>query len=188
MMSQGFASVIVSAGRGTPSCSERRSGRIVRLLKGDEASNLVEYALIFIFSMLLIMGIMDFGRTLFVYHFVSNAARDASRWASVNGQTCSLDQTCNGTNGMSNGPASPDAIANYVTTITPSGLSTSSPPLTTTVSWPVQTTSPPACSTTPNAPGCTVEVQVSYTFNFLFPLVRSSPLTLSSTSEVVIAH
>jgi Flp pilus assembly protein TadG len=182
MMSQGFAPVIVSAGRGTPSSSERRSGRVVRLLKGDKASNLVEYALIFIFSMLLIMGIMDFGRTLFVYHFVSNAARDASRWASVNGLTCIDDGSCSKV-------ADPSSIADYVTTITPSGLSTSSPPLTTTVSWPVQPTSPPACSAGRNrAPGCTVEVQVSYTFNFLFPLVRSTPLTLSSTSEMVITH
>jgi hypothetical protein len=39
-----------------------------------------------------------------------------------------------------------------------------------------------------NYPGCTVEVQVSYKFNFIFPLVRTTPVTLSSSSEMVIVH
>jgi len=40
----------------------------------------------------------------------------------------------------------------------------------------------------PNYPGCTVEVQVQYTYNFIFPLIRTTPITLTSTAEMVIAH
>jgi Flp pilus assembly protein TadG len=171
-------------------------------LRSDEGSGLLEYALIFILSMLLLLGIIDFGRTMYIYHFVSNASREASRWAAVNGSTCNADASCNGQYGMNNGPALGSDIATYVTTITPAGLSRNSPPLTTTASWPVQANGPQTCTTgaggalnctsicatTLNAPGCTVEVKVSYTFNFLFPLVYNSPLTLSSSSEMVIAH
>jgi hypothetical protein len=138
---------------------------------------------------------------MYIYHFVSNAARDASRWAAVNGSTCSTDASCNGQYGMNNGPALGADIATYVTTITPAGLSRNSPPLTTTASWVPQPNDPEnckvngtalsctdICANTQNAPGCTVQVKVSYTFNFLFPLVYSSPLTLSSTSEMIISH
>ena len=44
-----------------------------------------------------------------------------------------------------------------------------------------------------NDPGCTVEVNVSYKFSFIFPLVykpfsSTGTITLSSTSEMVIVH
>lgn len=157
--------------------------KILQLLRRDEGANLLEYSLIFILSMLMILGIMDFGRTMYIYHYVSNTAREASRWAAVNGYTCHDDGTCSA-------PAKDTDIAAYVSNITPPGLSSSNPPLVTTVTWPVQSTSPAKCSTTTTqtSPGCTVQVQVSYTFNFLFPLVYNSPLTLSSTSMMVISH
>ena len=44
------------------------------------------------------------------------------------------------------------------------------------------------CAGTKNAPGCTVEVQVQYQFSFIVPLVRTNPITLSSTSEMIITH
>jgi hypothetical protein len=39
-----------------------------------------------------------------------------------------------------------------------------------------------------NYPGCTVTVQVAYTYNLIFPLINIGPINLSTTSEMVIAH
>jgi Flp pilus assembly protein TadG len=160
---------------------------------------MVEYAFIFLFVMAVLLGIMDFSRALYDYHFVSNAARDATRWAAVNGLTCASDGSCNGTGGMNNGPASPSDIQAYVANRIPMGIDPNR--LMTTVNYPTVTPEPSICTTYPtapgcncytlateNSPGCTVAVQVSYQFNFLFPLVHISPINLSSTSRLVIVH
>jgi Flp pilus assembly protein TadG len=171
--------------------------------KSEQGSSLVEFALIFLVMMVMILGIIDFCRAAYSYHFVSEAAREATRWAAVNGATCGPppagDNSCNGTSPMNNGPASQTDIQNYVTNMTPPGIDSTK--ITTTVTWPVQANSPAICSktvtgigaATPNYPGCTVEVQVSYSFSLIFPLVYKafSPngtITLSSTSEMVIIH
>ena len=44
------------------------------------------------------------------------------------------------------------------------------------------------CTATKNDPTCTVNVQVSYKYNFILPLVHISPLTLTSTSDTTITH
>jgi Flp pilus assembly protein TadG len=179
-----------------------------RRLKGEQGSGLVEYALIFILLMTMLLGIMEFAAMLYDYHFVSNAAREATRWAAVNGSACPSDGSCTapvtcGSSGCSTcttsgcaSAASAD-ITNYVDMLAmPAGINTSSTGcggsacLTTTPTWPVQTNGPASCSTAghENDPGCTVQIQVSYSFNFLLPLVHISPVTLSSTSEMVIVH
>jgi Flp pilus assembly protein TadG len=152
----------------------------------------VEYAFIILFAMAVILGIMDFGRALYAYHFASNSARDATRWAAVNGSTCADDGSCTA-------PASPSDIQAYVASRVPMGIDPSK--LTTAVGYPTPKPEPSICSTYPtaagcncyvvateNSPGCTVQVQVSYQFNFFFPLVHISPITLSSSSEMVIVH
>jgi len=158
-----------------------------RRLKGEAGGALVEYALIFMLFITMFLGIFDFCRALYTYHFVSNAASEATRWAAVNGSKCGDDSSCNGTSPMNNGPASTTDIQNYVTKLAPLGISPGN--LTTAVTW-VQANGPASCAVaaTQNAPGCTVQVQVSYSFGFNFPFVHINPITLSSTSEMVIVH
>lgn len=194
-MTQRRESLISSDSKSGPSVRVQRARSVLRRLHGEDGVNLLEYAFIAILSMLLILGITDFGRMLYTYHYLSNTAREAARWAAVNGSTCSDDGTCTA-------PANDTNISDYVKNITPAGLNTANPPLSTTVSRPVQANGPQTCTvgaggalsctavctTTNNAPGCTVEVQVSYNFTFLFPLIRSSTLTLTSKSMMVIAH
>jgi Flp pilus assembly protein TadG len=157
-----------------------------RPLKGEAGGALVEYALIFMVFMTMLLGIFDFCRALYAYHFVSNAAREATRWAAVNGNACGGDSSCNGVYGMNSGPASQTDIQNYVKNHAPLGIDPTK--LTTTPSWPVQAKGPTICTTTQNAQGCTVEVTVSYSFTFNFPFVHTNPVTLSSASEMIIAH
>jgi len=147
----------------------------LRRLVGEDGNGLVEYALVFMFLISMLLGIVDFGRALYSYHFLSNAAREATRWAAVRGNTCTNDGSCTA-------PASTADIQTYVTNITPPGVDSSK--VTTTPSWPG---SGALCSVV-NNPGCPVEVQVSYNFTFVVPFIRTTPLTLSSSSEMIIVH
>ncbi|HEV2388219.1 MAG TPA: TadE family protein [Candidatus Acidoferrales bacterium] len=163
--------------------------------RGEGGSTLVEFALVVLVLLTMMLGAIDFSRALYTYHFLDHAAKSAARWAAVNGYTCSQDGSCTFPTG-----AQPGDVQAYVTNITPTGIDANQ--ITTAVNWPVQPASsadpsPPICSgpvsglsvaAIPNYPGCTVEVQVSYPFNFLYSLVHSGAITLSSTSEMVIAH
>ena len=182
-----------------PKTQTVRSMRIeIRQLKGDRGSALVEYAIVFLLFMTMIMGTIDFGRALYTYHYLSNVTRDAARWAAVNGSTCGGDNSCNGAGYMHNGPVLQSSdVQTFITNQTPPGIDTTK--LTATVTWPVSTDSPSTCTTTKNAPGCTVEVQLSYAFSFISPLVSrvipatacgkyTANLCLNSVSEMIIAH
>ena len=174
------------------------SGRV----KKESGTTLVEFALVTMVLVTLMLGVIDFSRALYTYHFITDIARNATRWAAVNGYTCAGDTStsdtggsCNGTDGMNNGPASATDVSNYVANHLPQGIASSK--ITTTATWPVITGGPAICNTAltgytnspyPNYPGCTVKVNVSYQFNFLYPLVHSGSITLSSSSEMVIAH
>jgi len=150
--------------------------RGLRRLRREGGAGLVEYALVFIPFMTMLFGICGFGLALYDYHFVSHAAREATRWAAVNGRTCASDSTCTA-------PATAADIQNYVAQITPSGINPNN--LTVTASWP---STDGICATFSNAPGCAVQVQVSYSYTFILPLIGINPLQLSSTSEMIIAH
>ena len=164
----------------------------------ERGSALVEYALIFIVFMTLLFGIAGFGHALYAYHFVNNAAKEATRWAAVNGYTCSTDNSCNGTGNMNNGSASAGDVTNFVKTITPLGIDPTKVAVTAcgvSGGTACATSTPDDCTKTvgtvapqPNYPGCTVQVTVQYTFSFILPLIQTAPLTVSSTSEMIIAH
>ena len=170
----------------------------LRKRKRQRGAALVEYAFTFIFSMTLFLGIMEFGHALYAYHFVNNAAKEATRWAAVNGANCSSDSSCNGTTPMNNGPAKLADVNTYVQNYIPPGIDPTK--VTTTACGLADTgacaaSTPKFCTTavgtqpaTANAPGCAVEVTVSYSFSFIFPLLPGGPIAMSSTSDMIIVH
>ena len=149
----------------------------------------------FIVLMTMLLAIADFSRALYAYHFISNVARDAARYASVRGSTCNSDLTCSNSGYYSasgnTGPSTTTDIQDFVQNV-PLGIDKSSVTCPTCATnaqtWPVLANSPTICSTTANAPGCTVVVQVNYTFHFLSSLVRNASWTFSSTSQEIITH
>jgi hypothetical protein len=165
-------------------------------VRHDEGSNVIEFAITLIFYLLMLFGIIDFSRLLYTYHFVAHAAREGARWAIVNGSNCHNDPdapSCPYANG-----AQESDVASYVANFIPPGIVKTGPNG-------VQVTAPcgvdgaPRCSSSPstcikttdgsyNAPGCVVEVTVTYPFTFLFPLVKTATLNLTSTSAMVISH
>src|ERR1700722_17088172 len=128
-----------------------------------------------------IFGVIEFGRALYTYHFVSYAAREASRWASVRGRSCKVygSVAC---------PASAADVDDYVTSITPPGIDKNSASLLVDTEW----VAPPGhgnnCGAYPKNPGCSVQVTVIYNFKFILPFMPSSTYAMKSTSEMVISQ
>jgi Flp pilus assembly protein TadG len=160
-------------------CSPSRF-RLAQELRG---SGLVEYAVITTLFMALLMGVADFGRALYAYHFVSNAAREATRYAAVRGSTCLDDGSCTAANSASGvaGPTSQSDITAFVQNV-PLGINKNQ--VTVTAKWP---SSLATCTgaNPPNAPGCTVDVKVQYNFTFVFQYFSATKSTLTCTSTPV---
>jgi Flp pilus assembly protein TadG len=178
------------------------------MLKNEFGTSLVEFALVVAFFMTVLFGIVGFGHALYAYHFVNHAAKEAVRYAVVRGSTCLNDAnggSCQASNSASGvaGPTTQPDILTLVKSLAPAGIdpsqldvtnvcgvgagSTGTPP----VAIPAVACAdsvPTVCATTPNQPGCTVKVQVNYTFRFIVPLITINSLPLSSSSEMVIAH
>jgi Flp pilus assembly protein TadG len=120
----------------------------------------VEFAIVALPMLMLTFGIIAFGMAVYSYSFVSNAARDAVRYAIVHGNA-------------SLSPASSSDIQQYVRSeaygLNSTGLS-------------VATTWAPD-----NKPGSVVKVQVTYSFHPFYPM-SSMTLPLSSSAQMVISR
>ena len=94
--------------------------------KSERGTALVEFAMSVIITFVLIFGMIDFARAIYSYHFISNAAREATRFASVRGALCSSSASpC---------PAAAADIQNYVLQIAPLGIDQTQ--ITVTPTWP----------------------------------------------------
>ena len=176
--------------------------RLAQPLGGDQGATLVESALVLLLLLIILFGIMDFSRFMYAYHFVSEVAREATRYAAVRGSTWGNTSCVSTSTFACNATAA--NVTSFVQGLTPPGLnsswttSTSCPPSqvtqpTVSTCWPG--TSPQnadtGCDTSNNNnnnPGCNVEVVVSYPFKFIFPFLPKSTLKVSSTSWMVISQ
>ena len=112
--------------------------------------------------LMLMFAIMNLATAVYAYNWVSYSAREATRYASVHGSTSSSPV----------GPSSYSALTSVVTGIA-KGLTGT---VAVTPTWPNGN----------NVPGNTVKVKVQYTFSFVMPFMSLSPITMSSTSQMVI--
>ena len=173
-------------GRGAGPSARRTTGRRTtgRRCSPDSAtargSTLTEFAFILPLLATIIFGLIDFGRALYAYHFVSDAAREASRWASVRGSQCA--------GGLSGCPASQEDVQEYVTSIVPPGINSSPQALSVTAAWVAPPGNVGTCNISPNNPGCAVQVQVTYNFKFILPFLPKSTFPMKSTSEMIISR
>jgi len=158
--------------------------RLKASLRDDTGSELVEFALCAIVFFTVILGTIDVGRAMFLYHFVSAAAQNGSRYAIVRGASwtgsCQSAAPPKFTLGYAC-QASADDVQNYVkasTGVNPDNLSVNT-------TWPGTT---PSCSSScslcskTNNKGCMVKVQVTYTFHFLMPFLPSNAIYFKGTS------
>ena len=144
--------------------------RLIDQRDSEEGSALVEFAVITLVLLTLLFGIIDVGRALYAYDYVSYAARQAARFAIVRGSTCS---------GLSGGcPAGPSDIQTYVQT-NAIGIDTSTLTVASHCMPPGSSPTSPPCS-----PGIPVEVTIQYGFEFVSPLSPQS-WQMSTSSQVV---
>lgn len=138
---------------------------------GEEGSSLIEFALVAVLLLTVIFGIIDVGRALFAYDFVSQAARKATRFAMVRGTACA---------GLSGGcPATANDIQTYVRSIAP-GLRSSA--ITATAVCMSGASGTPPCD-----PGSPVRVTVQYAFGFVSPFTPRS-WTMRSSSQMTVSQ
>ncbi|HEX5413977.1 MAG TPA: TadE/TadG family type IV pilus assembly protein [Terriglobia bacterium] len=128
----------------------------------DSGTALVEFGLVMVVFFMFVFGVMDFGRALYTYHFVSNAACEATRYAMVRGSS-------------STEPATASDIESYVKSLAPQGIDPSS--LSVSTSW-----SPS------HAPGSSVRIEVSDNFQCTSPFFRTYHMNLSDSSQMVISQ
>ena len=127
--------------------------------RGERGSAMVESALSLTVFLMLLFATIDFGRMVFAYNFVSYAAREATRYAVVRGTKTPTDAT-GLTTFVKNGAVGLDPSA---ITVTPT--------------W-----------TPDHTPGSTVQVNVRYSFQPIAPYMPTGPITLSSTSKMLISQ
>jgi hypothetical protein len=147
--------------------------------RSARGSTLTEFAFILPVLLMGVFGVIDFGRALYTYHFVSDAAREASRWASVRGNRCITIPNCG---------AGESDIQHYVASIVPPGIDSTSPALSVTAAWMAPLANPASCVGPINNPGCAVKVHVTYNFKFILPFLPKATYAMDSTSEMIISQ
>lgn len=134
----------------------------LRNRRGECGATLLEFALSCVLLFSILFGIVDFGRALYAYDAISDAARVGTRYAIVHGSS-------------SASPATASSISSYVTGLCCAGLSTSA--IKVNATWNPN-----------NSPGSTVNVQVQYTFNFILPFLPAASVPMSASSQMVISQ
>lgn len=156
----------------------RRWHALSALRVSEEGAALVETAISLVLLLTFMFGILEVSLMLYTYHFVSEAAREGTRYALVRGYDCTgFPSAC---------PAAPADIQTYVKGLSYPGIDPSK--MTVTVSYaayPTGTNCSPSALC--NNPGNTVKVQVSYAFPFSIPFVPANTVNMSSTSQMVIS-
>jgi Flp pilus assembly protein TadG len=145
--------------------------------RGEQGAALVEMALATVILLVMLFGIMEMSLGLYTYHFISEAAREATRYAIVRGSSCggAFATAC---------PASPDDIQTYVQNLGYPGIDPTA--ITVTTAWSAYPAGG-ACGSC-NNPGNQVQVTVNYQYLLSIPFIPSQTLNMSSTSEMVISQ
>jgi TadE-like protein len=125
--------------------------------RGEWGGSLAEMALVMVALLSLIFGIIEFGRLLYTYSWLTDVAQAAVRWGIVRGTDCSLLDHCNvGLNTHSNYVPS-WVVGQDVGIVNPAGVGVS-------CDYSLQ-----------GAPGSSIVCNVNYTFHFMLPFMPQTP-------------
>jgi Flp pilus assembly protein TadG len=146
----------------------------------DDGTATVEFAITASILLMLMFGIIELCFAFYAYNYVSDAARQATRYAVVRGSSCT---------GMPDCGITAAELQTYVRGIAYPGINPAN--LTASTTWLSVSSSLPttwtACAYQCNAPGNAVEIDVTYAFPLFIPFWKSRSLSLSSTSQMVIS-
>jgi hypothetical protein len=180
-----------------------RAGRGTGILS-EQGSSLVEMALAMSVYVALFIGMIELCLGVYTYNYVSDAAREATRWAVVRGaNSCIVASTfpnCNllPTNVTSTTNAAANPVLNYIYALNYPNLNASNLSASVTwwvasqngsgsTSWTTQCTGATDANGNPcNATGNQVKVVVTYSYPLSIPFSIKRNLAVSSTSEMMI--
>jgi Flp pilus assembly protein TadG len=158
----------------------------------SEGATLVEMALSASVLFVMLFGIIEVCMGLYSYNLVSEAARQATRYASVRGTDSCTYATKTFPNCNLNPTTSGNAIQTYVQGL---GFPYSSQMNATATWWTAvqdangSTTLPTQCTVAScNSVGNAVKVQVTYSFPLPIPFWNNATLNIKSTSEMMISE
>jgi Flp pilus assembly protein TadG len=153
-----------------------------RGMADETGSGLLEMALVSVILLTMLFGLMEMCLALYTYHFISEAAREGSRFAIVRGSSCNYVNPS-----VTPCPASQAEIQTYVQNLNYPGINPQAETVTATWSpYPAgETCAPsPACDN----PGNQVQVTVNYQYPLAIPFIPASILNMSSTSQMIISQ
>lgn len=141
--------------------------------RDERGQAIVETALVLPILILVLLGLFDFGRAVYAFNAISNAARDGARLAIVdqrsdaNGVSLAAIEAAEQATALGLDPADPNQVR--VRYLTPD----------------LSATCPAAWS---SWQGCVAEVRVQYQWRAITPIVGAilGPITLSSTTQMSI--
>lgn len=160
----------------------------------DEGATLVETAISSVVLIALLFGFFQLSMALYSYHFVSEAAREASRFAMVRGSQCPINinaSYCSPYAASTKGAQSSD-ISNYVNSL---GYPFAGK-LSATTTWltKAQDSNGYDIWTTCSGSNCNdpfdheVQVTVSYAYPLVVPFLQPITINMSSKSAMVISQ
>ena len=191
----------------TASLMRLRTGRKLNLNKRsfrEEGASLVETAIALALYLSLFFGFIEVSLALYTFNFVSDAAREATRWASVRGHnSCTVSSTFPSCNLLPTSVTSTTNSANnpvlaYIDSLKYPALTASNVSADVTwwsasqdanghTSWTTQCTGATDGSGNPcNQAGNAVKVVVTYSFPLSIPFWKKASLSLSSISQMMI--
>lgn len=151
--------------------------------RDEEGGSLVEFGIAASLFLTLFFCVTSLSMLAYSYYFVSDAAREATRYAVVRGNTLVADCTAPG---PANCIAQTGDIQTLVRNFAFPGIKSSNLNVSTT--W--LTSLGGSCGTSDNckSPGNQVQVQVTYSFPLIAPYLPRDTFLLSSTSQMVISQ
>lgn len=161
------------------------------ILRRDHGSVAVETAISCTIVVAMLLGISQISLAMYAYQFVSHASREATRYAIVRGDTCSintpLQTNCNATAGQ---------ISTYVQSLGFKGIQSGQINVNTvwcaasvtSTSSGIYTTWPSCSASTAHDPGNLVKVTVSYPISASIAMGPKLSFSVSSTSQMVISQ
>jgi Flp pilus assembly protein TadG len=156
----------------------------------EEGGSLVETALSCLILIPILFGIIQLSIALYCFHYASDAAREATRFAIVRGANCMTNLKskayCAPTSADASGATAAD-IAQYVKSL---GYPYSASAVTT-VQWcvPGSPATWSSCSSTrDNSIGNQVQVKVTYSYPLVIPYIKANTLLIGSTSSMTIVQ
>lgn len=172
----------------TPAITIRRKQVRHPRTNGECGAAMIETALSAIVFLTVIFGIFEACLAVYSYHYISEVAREATRYAIVRGSSLGVDcaaptyATCIAQGGSNNA----GDIATYVQNIGFPGIVANN--ITVNSTW--LTSTGAACGTADSckAPGNQVQVNVQYLFPLVIPFIPTTNVTMSSTSQMVISN